>query len=209
MTYKNVTYYKNTKHSPWLVVAIFQLLSQQDFMTFLEDVTCKLTSTGCVVLVTRWTSSRAHLVCTLSRRFAWRRAQCTDGAAEGATLCCSFEPLTSTVVAARPPCSPRQCVSLCVCSCVWCLSVSLPVYVCFLCVWHDGNLTSPLLTASKIQDRACTAIDTQVHIWFQCNLRHSCGEALKTCIALINVHLTWLEEQLIQIRAVFNLSTNN
>lgn len=60
---------------------------------------------------------------------AWIRAQCPDGAAEGATLCCSFEPLTSTVVTARPPYRLRQCVSVCLSFCV-----SLSMFGFFMCL---------------------------------------------------------------------------
>ncbi|KAF3849817.1 hypothetical protein F7725_019536, partial [Dissostichus mawsoni] len=59
-------------------------------------------------LGSRVSISTAHLECTPTLSGAWRRARCTDGAAEGATFCSSFEPLTSSVVAARPPFCPRH-----------------------------------------------------------------------------------------------------
>lgn len=99
----------------------------------------------------------------------WSRARCTDGAAEGATFCCSSEPLTSTVVAARPPCSPRQCVSLCVYVivyvCMQCVSVCLSVYVCFVFFnVSDTMVISPVLCLplGEIQDRAHIATDTHL-----------------------------------------------
>lgn len=80
--------------------------------------------------------STAHLECTPTLSGEWRRARYTDGAAEGATFCSSFEPLTSSVVAARPTFCHRHCV--CGGSCVLSFCVS-PFLCLFLCVWHNDN----------------------------------------------------------------------
>lgn len=134
----------------------------------------------------RRNSSRAHLVFTPTPSSAWRTARCTDGAAEGATFCCSFEPLTSTALAARPPCCPRHCVSLCVCVCV-----CLPVYVCFfMCLTLWLSCQSSVGCQWKFKTGLALPLTHKCTFDPGETLQHSEREApFSACIALITVLL--------------------
>lgn len=125
-------------------------------MTLLEFVSCNPTSAPYVFWEgSRGISSSAHLVCVTTPFPAWRRARCTDGAAEGATLCClSAVPLTSTVVAARPSYCPRQSVCVCGRLCILSFCVSDTVVISLVLCWLPV----------EIQDRACIAADTCPHV---------------------------------------------
>lgn len=148
-------------------------------MTLLEFVSCNPTTAPYVFWEgSRGISGSAHLVCVTTPCPAWRRARCTDGAAEGATLCCrSAVPLTSTVVAARPSYCPRQ--SLCVC---------VYVYACVFCLFVCLTLWLSRLSSVDCQLKFKTGLAlllTHVHMWSQWNLWHSCRGAL--IISLLNL----------------------
>lgn len=103
-------------------------------------------------------------VCTPARSPARRIAQCTDGAAEGATFsAASLRPALWWLPGL--PAAPGA-VSLC---------VSLSVFgFFFLRVWYYSYHDSPLLTASRNSRQGLLSTDTQtqIHMWAQWNLGH-------------------------------------
>lgn len=107
--------------------------------------------------------------------FAWRRAR--------AQMVQQREPLSAGALSLWPalwllpglPAAPRQCVCVCVCLCTIPFCVS-PCLCLFLCVWHYGNTASPLMAASgnSRQGLQWHWHTTQVHVWCEWNLLHSC-----------------------------------